>query len=71
LEANNHGTPQAKNVEMAIKRFAKKLEEKNLKIPLLQEKSGCLGHSKNMLPLVLGAETNISKDGVLTQPLAS
>lgn len=67
LEANPHGTPKAKNIEMAIKRFAEKLQEADLKIPLLIEKSKCLGHSKKMLPLVLGLEAKISTDGFLVQ----
>lgn len=67
LESNPHGTPKAKNIELAIKRFAEKLQEANLKIPLLLEKTKVLGHSKNILPLVLGAETKISANGILTQ----
>ena len=67
LEANPHGTPKGKNIEIAIKKFAEKLSEAGLKIPLWQERSKALGHSKNMLPLVLGAEAKISADGILTQ----
>lgn len=67
LQANLHGTPQAKNIEQALKRFAQKLTEANPKILLLQEKSNCLGHSKNMLPLVLGAEAKILSSGILLQ----
>lgn len=67
LEANPHGTPKAKNIELAIARFAEKLAEQKLAIPLLVEKSKSLGHSKNMLPLVLGVETKISADGTLVQ----
>jgi muramoyltetrapeptide carboxypeptidase len=64
LEANPHGTPKGKNIETAIKRFAEKLS-----IPLFAEKSKCLGHSKNMLPLVLGIESEISIRGDLIQKL--
>ena len=67
LEANPHGTPKGKNIEIAIKKFAEKLSEAGLKIPLWQEKSKSLGHSKNMLPLVMGAEAKISVEGILTQ----
>lgn len=67
LESNPHGTPRAKNIELAIKRFSKKLEEVGFKIPLFQEKTNCLGHSKNMLPLILGQKTKISVDGILSQ----
>lgn len=65
LEANPHGTPKAKNIEMAIKRFAEKLG----KIPLFQEKTKCLGHSKNMMPLLLGAEIKITGDNFLIQKI--
>lgn len=64
LEANPHGTPKGKNIEMAIKKFAEKLP-----VPLFEEKSKCLGHSQNMLPLVLGSEAKISVEGVFTQKL--
>ncbi|MBM3579483.1 MAG: LD-carboxypeptidase, partial [Alphaproteobacteria bacterium] len=48
LEANPHGTPKAKNIEIALKRFAEKLPKKIL---ILSEKS--FGHGKDMMPLVL------------------
>lgn len=67
LEANPHGTPKAKNIKMAIKLLAEKLSEKNLAIPLFEEKTKCLGHSKNMLPLVLGAEARITPAGDFIQ----
>jgi hypothetical protein len=67
LEANNHGTPKAKNIKLAIERFTENLQEKNLKIPLFEEKSNSLGHSKNMLPLLLGVQTKITKSGILIQ----
>jgi muramoyltetrapeptide carboxypeptidase len=63
LEANPHGTPKAKNIEMAIEKFSKKIS-----VPVLIEKSKKLGHSKNMLPLVLGAKAKIV-GGVLEQNL--
>jgi len=63
LEANPHGTPKAKNIEIAIAKFSKKVA-----VPVLIEKSKKLGHSKNMLPLVLGAKAKIEK-GVLEQNL--
>lgn len=67
LQANLHGTPKAKNVEIAIEKFVKNLAEKKLAIPLFAEKTNCLGHSKDMLPLLLGAEAKIDKDLRLTQ----
>lgn len=61
LEANPHGTPKAKNIEMAIKKF-----EKNLgKIPLFIEKTKCLGHSKNILPLILGASAKLEEKSLI------
>ena len=60
LEANPHGTPKAKNIQMAIEKLAQKLVENKLKIPLFIEKTKCLGHSKNMMPLVLGKKIIIS-----------
>ena len=60
LESNPHGSVKAKNIEIAFEKFAKNLTEKNIKIPLLLEKSHCLGHSKNMLPLILGKEIEIN-----------
>ncbi|MBU6338413.1 MAG: LD-carboxypeptidase [Rickettsiales bacterium] len=68
LESNPHGTPKAKNIDMAIKRFIAKIAENNLKIPVLKEKSNCLGHSKNMMPLLLGYETAINRN-ILIQKL--
>jgi len=65
LEANPHGTPKAKNIEIAKERFAKNLG----KIPLYQEKKNVLGHSKNMMPLVLGSEGEISAEGFLVQKI--
>ena len=70
LQTNPHGTPKAKNIKMAIERFAQNLADKNLKIPLFEEKSKCLGHSKDMLPLVLGLETKIMASGVLVQKIS-
>jgi len=69
LEANPHGTPKAKNIEMAIAKFASNLAEKKLPIPLFVEKTKCLGHSKNMMPLILGAKTKITSDNFLIQTL--
>ncbi len=68
MEANPHGTPKGKNIRIAIKKLAEKLAEKNLRIPLFEEKTKCLGHSKNMMPLLLGAEAKIA-EGVLVQKI--
>lgn len=66
LEANPHGTPKAKNIEMAIKRFVEKIAKNKLEIAIFQEKLGNLGHSKNMMPLILGKKAEIN-NGVLIQ----
>ena len=63
LEANPHGTPKEKNIKIAIRKFAEKLPE----IPIFQEKTNCLGHSKSMLPLLLGAEAKIIANKFLIQ----
>jgi muramoyltetrapeptide carboxypeptidase len=63
LEANPHGTPKEKNIKIAIKKFAEKLPQ----IPIFQEKTNCLGHSRDMLPLLLGAEAKIIANKFLVQ----
>lgn len=68
LQENNHGSPKEQNVKMAIERFAKKIDESGLNIKLFQEKTGALGHSKNMKPLILGLKSTIQND-VLEQKL--
>lgn len=68
LQENNHGSPKIKNVEIAIEKFAKKIEDSGLKIALFQEISGVLGHSRNMKPLVLGLKSTI-KNNILQQNL--
>lgn len=67
LQANPHGTPKAKNIKIAIERFATKLEE--LQIPLFEEKSKSLGHSKNMLPIILGKKVEINSSGDFLQKI--
>ena len=62
LESNPHGSPKAKNIDIAIKRFIAKISENNLQIPIFKEKTNCLGHSKNMKPLLLGYKTLIEKN---------
>jgi len=66
LKSNPHGTPEAKNIEIAIKKFTEKLVGI---APVFQEKTKCLGHSKNMLPLLLGVKAEITADGFLIQKL--
>ncbi len=66
LETNPHGAPKEKNIKIAIQKFTEKL---NGIVPVFQEKTSCLGHGKNMLPLLLGAEAKITADGFLIQKL--
>lgn len=54
LQSNPHGTPKAKNINLAIDKFVEKMSINKLKIPVFIEDSKALGHSKNMLPLILG-----------------
>lgn len=67
LEANPHGTPKAKNIKLAIEKFIERICGNNLKIPVFAEKSKCLGHSKNIMPLILGCESKITANSVLVQ----
>jgi muramoyltetrapeptide carboxypeptidase len=69
LEANPYGTPKAKNIKLAIQKFAEKMHENDLKIPLFEETTKCLGHSKNMLPLILGSMSKITADNFLVQKI--
>lgn len=66
MQSNPHGTPKAKNIQIALEKFAANLLENHLPVALFIEKTGCLGHSENMLPLILGKEAVIS-DAVLSQ----
>jgi muramoyltetrapeptide carboxypeptidase len=68
LEANPHGTPKAKNIKLAIEKFVERIYKNNLKISVFAEKAKCLGHSKNMMPLILGCKTTI-KNNLLIQTL--
>ena len=68
LEANPHGTPKAKNIKLAIEKFVERIYENNLKIPIFTEKSKCLGHSKNIMPLILGCKNTI-KNNLFIQSL--
>jgi muramoyltetrapeptide carboxypeptidase len=54
----------AKNIDLAIKNFCNNLQK--ISIPVFQEKSNCLGHSKDMLPLIIGEKVKIHQN-LLTQ----
>jgi muramoyltetrapeptide carboxypeptidase len=67
LQASPNGTPEAKNIKIALERFSQKLAERKIDITVFAEKTKCLGHSKNMMPLVLGADTKITANNFLIQ----
>jgi muramoyltetrapeptide carboxypeptidase LdcA involved in peptidoglycan recycling len=67
LEANPHGTPKAENIGIAIAKFVEKITENDLRIPVFAERTKCLGHSWNMMPLVLNCESKIGTDLRLVQ----
>ena len=69
LEANPHGNPKRKNIEIAIGKFAENL--KKISIPLFAEKLCVLGHSKNILPIILGAKATIQNQQNLIQNLTN
>jgi muramoyltetrapeptide carboxypeptidase len=64
LQANLHGTPRAKNILIAIEKLVKNLPE----IAIYQEIGGHLGHSFEMLPLILNKNCKI-KNNILTQKI--
>ncbi len=53
------------NIKQAIANLVQKIDENGLKIAVFTEKTGCLGHSKDIMPVVIGGEVEIA-DGVLT-----
>lgn len=65
LQGNPHGTPKAQNIKIAINKLVENLKD----IPIYQEKTACLGHSQNMMPLVLGKKS-IIKNNRLFQNVA-
>lgn len=65
LHANPHGTPKAKNIEIAIQKLVKNFKKEKLPIPILQEKANLLGHSKNMMPIILGKKAIISQNKII------
>ncbi len=65
LESNPHGTPKSRNIKTAIEKFIKKIDQNNLQIAVFIEESRCLGHSKNIMPLILGVKSSISKNSLI------
>ncbi len=65
LQENLHGTPKAKNIEIAIKRLVENLKD----IAIYQETTRCLGHSSNMMPLILGEKSVIKNNQLLQKGL--
>ena len=65
MQGNNHGTPKANNIKIAIEKFIKKTVD----IPLFQEKTFCLGHSSNMMPIATGVKAFIDSNNILKQTI--
>lgn len=61
LQGNPHGTPKAQNIKIAINNLVENLKD----IAIYQEKTGCLGHSRDMMPLFLGKKSLIKNDQLL------
>jgi muramoyltetrapeptide carboxypeptidase len=59
LQANTHGTPKAKNINIAIENFIKRIDEYGLNIAIFKAKNSNLGHSDKMRPLLLGHNSDI------------
>ncbi len=57
---------QKQNIAFAINKLADRLQENKINIPLLEEKTKCLGHAKNMMPLLIGEKAKISNN-MITQ----
>lgn len=53
------------DIRQAIANLVQKIDENGLKIAVFEEKTGCLGHSKNIAPIVIGNEVTIAA-GILT-----
>jgi muramoyltetrapeptide carboxypeptidase len=60
LHINPHGNPKEKNIKIAIEKFVKNLQKLNVQIPIYQEQKNILGHSKNMMPIILGKKAEIN-----------
>lgn len=53
-----------KNIDIALEKFAKKLVDKKINCPVFLEKSGSLGHSKHIAPIILGRNAVIQNDEI-------
>ena len=59
LQSNPHGTPKAKNIQIAIDNFISRIADFSLKIPIFKVKDNNLGHSNKMRPLILGWDVKL------------
>lgn len=57
-----------RNIAFAIEKLTIYLQQNNLKIPVFEEKTHCLGHSQNITPIIIGNFTKIY-DNILTQKI--
>jgi len=53
------------NVALAIKKLSERLQENKIDIAVFEEKTKCLGHAKNMMPLVIGARAIIVENSLV------
>ena len=65
MESNSSSNPKLENVRIAIKLLIQRIEQFNLKIPVLEDKNKNLGHSKKMRPILLGKKVKITPNKVL------
>ncbi len=59
----SRGGPKAKSMKLALLRFVERFSDNQLPIPIFEEVSSNLGHSRNMLPLILGSDSQIKQMG--------
>lgn len=59
-------TIKKKNIAFAIEKFIANLLQNKINIPVFEEKTKCLGHSKNIMPITIGKIAKISNN-FLTQ----
>ena len=65
LQSNPHGSPKAKNIEIALDKFTQKIKEHDLDIKIFKEISNSLGHSQKIKPIILGRNISIEKNQLI------
>ncbi len=64
---NKHGIVNQENVKIAINKFAEKI----IDIPFFVETQSCLGHSPEMMPIVIGGKAIINNKNQLEQTITN